>query len=50
MILPVTLNHWNDNTQADAEELVKLHGVESFKVHVEADGGLEAMFSLTTNS
>ena len=34
----VALNDWNDTTKADMEELVKEHGVNSFKIDMEAKG------------
>ena len=41
VVFTVTLNQWNDATKADMEELVKEHGVNTFKVDMEAEGDEE---------
>ena len=38
MAFVVALNCWNETTKADMEELVKEHGVNSFKIDMEAVG------------
>ena len=46
----VGLNSWNEATKADMEELVKEHGVNSFKIDMEAAGDDEGSVQFDINN